>query len=60
MVDVYDKVKIVIKEFVIIVNEGYYDMVNRKIRVKGNVYVDYIGDKLISVIFNDMIFIKKK
>jgi len=35
-------------------------MVNRKIRAKGNVHVDYTGDKSASTIFNDMASTKKK
>ena len=60
MADVYDKVKIVTKESVTTANEGHYDMVNRKIRAKGNVHVDYTGDKSTSAIFNDMTSTKKK
>ena len=52
--DVYDRVKIVTKDSVTTANEGHYDMVNRKIRAKGNVHVDYTGDKSTSTIFNDM------
>ena len=54
MADVYDRVKIVTKDSVTTANEGHYDMVNRKIRAKGNVHVDYTGDKSTSTIFNDM------
>ena len=60
MADVYDRVKIVTKDSVTTANEGYYDMVNRKIRAKGNVHVDYTGDKSASTIFNDMASTKKK
>ena len=60
MADVYDKVKIVTKESVTTANEGHYDMVNRKIRAKGNVHVDYTGDKSASTILNDMRSTKKK
>ncbi|WP_320950669.1 LptA/OstA family protein, partial [Fusobacterium sp.] len=41
MADVYDRVKVVTKDSVITANEGHYDIVNRKIRAKGNVHVDY-------------------
>ena len=51
MADVYDRVKIVTKDSVTTANEGHYDMVNRKIRAKGNVHVDYTGDKSTSTIF---------
>ena len=60
MADVYDRVKIVTKESVTTANEGHYDMVNRKIRAKGNVHVDYTGDKSTSTIFDDMTSTKKK
>ena len=60
MADVYDRVKIVRKDSVTTANEGHYDMVNRKIRAKGNVHVDYTGDKSASTIFNDMASTKKK
>jgi len=60
MADVYDRVKIVRKDSVTTANEGHYDMVNRKIRAKGNVHVDYTGDKSTSTIFNDMTSTKKK
>ena len=60
MADVYDRVKIVTKESVTTANEGHYDMVNRKIRAKGNVHVEYTGDKSTSTIFNDMTSTKKK
>ncbi|WP_338959178.1 LptA/OstA family protein [Fusobacterium nucleatum] len=60
MADVYDRVKIVTKDSVTTANEGNYDMVNRKIRAKGNVHVDYTGDKSASTIFNDMASTKKK
>ena len=60
MADVYDRVKIVTKDSVTTANEGHYDMVNRKIRAKGNVHVDYTGDKSASTIFNDMASTKKK
>ena len=59
MADVYDKVKIVRKDSVTTANEGHYDMVNRKIRAKGNVHVEYIGDKSTSTILNDMTSTKK-
>ena len=60
MADVYDRVKIVTKDSVTTANEGHYDIVNRKIRAKGNVHVDYTGDKSTSTIFNDMTSTKKK
>ena len=60
MADVYDRVKIVRKDSVTTANEGHYDIVNRKIRAKGNVHVDYTGDKSTSTIFNDMTSTKKK
>ena len=60
MADVYDRVKIVTKDSVTTANEGHYDMVNRKIRAKGNVNVDYTGDKSASTMFNDMASTKKK
>lgn len=60
MADVYDKVKVVTKDSVITANEGHYDIVNRKIRAKGNVHVDYTSDKSASSIFNDMTSTKKK
>ena len=60
MADVYDSVKIVTKDSVTTANEGHYDIVNRKIRAKGNVHVDYTGDKSTSTIFNDMTSTKKK
>ena len=59
MADVYDSVKIVRKDSVTTANEGHYDMVNRKIRAKGNVHVEYTGDKSTSTIFNDMTSTKK-
>lgn len=59
MADVYDRVKIVTKDSVTTANEGHYDIVNRKIRAKGNVHVDYTGDKSTSTIFNDMTSTKK-
>ena len=59
MADVYDKVKIVRKDSVTTANEGHYDMVNRKIRAKGNVHVEYTGDKSTSTILNDMTSTKK-
>ena len=60
MADVYDKVKIVRKDSVTTANEGHYDIVNRKIRAKGNVHVEYTGDKSTSTIFNDITSTKKK
>ena len=60
MADVYDRVKIVTKDSVTTANEGHYDIVNRKIRAKGNVHVNYTGDKSTSTIFNDMTSTKKK
>ena len=60
MADVYDRVKIVRKDSVTTANEGHYDIVNRKIRAKGNVHVDYTGDKSTSTIFNYMTSTKKK
>ena len=60
MADVYDRVKVVTKDSVITANEGHYDIVNRKIRAKGNVHVDYTSDKSASTIFNDMASTKKK
>ena len=59
MADVYDRVKVVTKDSVITANEGHYDIVNRKIRAKGNVHVDYTSDKSASSIFNDMTSTKK-
>ena len=49
MADVYDRVKVVTKDSVITANEGHYDIVNRKIRAKGNVHVDYTSDKSASL-----------
>ena len=60
MADVYDRVKIVRNDSITTANEGHYDIVNRKIRAKGNVHVDYTGDKSTSTIFNDMTSTKKK
>lgn len=60
MADVYDRVKVVTKDSVITANEGHYDIVNRKIRAKGNVHVDYTSGKSASSIFNDMTSTKKK
>ena len=60
MADVYDRVKVVTKDSVITANEGHYDIVNRKIRAKGNVHVDYTSDKSASTILNDMTSTKKK
>ena len=60
MADVYDSVKIVRKDSVTTANEGHYDIVNRKIRAKGNVHVEYTGDKSTSTILNDMTSTKKK
>ena len=59
MADVYDRVKIVRNDSITTANEGHYDMVNRKIRAKGNVHVEYTGDKSTSTIFNDMTSTKK-
>lgn len=59
MADVYDRVKVVTKDSVITANEGHYDIVNRKIRAKGNVHVDYTSDKSASSIFNDTTSTKK-
>ena len=59
MADVYDRVKVVTKDSVITANEGHYDIVNRKIRAKGNVHVDYTSNKSASSIFNDMTSNKK-
>ena len=59
MADVYDRVKVVTKDSVITANEGHYDIVNRKIRAKGNVHVDYTSGKSASSIFNDMTSNKK-
>lgn len=59
MADVYDRVKVVTKDSVITANEGHYDIVNRKIRAKGNVHVDYTSDKSASSIFNNMTSNKK-
>ncbi|MFA1734521.1 LptA/OstA family protein [Fusobacterium animalis] len=59
MADVYDRVKVVTKDSVITANEGHYDIVNRKIRAKGNVHVDYTSSKSASSIFNDMTSTKK-
>lgn len=52
--DVYDRVKIVTKDSVTTANEGHYDIINKKIRAKGNVHVDYTTDKSTSTIFNDV------
>ena len=41
----YDKVKVVNKESVLTANEGHYDMNTKKIRLKGNVHVDYVTEK---------------
>lgn len=59
MADVYDRVKVVTKDSVITANEGHYDIVNRKIRAKGNVHVDYTSDKSASSIFNNTTSTKK-
>ena len=59
MADVYDRVKVVTKDSVITANEGHYDIVNRKIRAKGNVHVDYTSGKSASSIFNDTTSTKK-
>ena len=59
MADVYDRVKIVRNDSITTANEGHYDMVNRKIRAKGNVHVEYTGDKSTSTILNDMTSTKK-
>ncbi|MCL4585406.1 LptA/OstA family protein [Fusobacterium nucleatum] len=59
MADVYDRVKVVTKDSVITANEGHYDIVNRKIRAKGNVHVDYTSGKSASSIFNNTTSIKK-
>lgn len=60
MADVYDRVKVVTKDSVITANEGHYDIVNRKIRVKGKVHVDYTSGKSASSIFNNTTSTKKK
>ena len=60
MADVYDRVKVVTKDSVITANEGHYDIVNRKMRAKGNVHVDYTSGKSASSIFNDTTSTKKK
>ncbi|MEJ6470627.1 LPS export ABC transporter periplasmic protein LptC [Fusobacterium nucleatum] len=60
MADVYNRVKVVTKDSVITANEGHYDIVNRKIRAKGNVHVDYTSGKSASSIFNDTTSTKKK
>lgn len=60
MADVYDRVKVVTKDSVITANEGHYDIVNRKIRAKGNVHVDYTSGKSASSIFNNTTSTKKK
>ena len=60
MADVYDRVKVVTKDSVITANEGHYDIVNRKIKAKGNVHVDYTTDKSTSSIFNNTTSTKKK
>jgi len=60
MADVYDRVKIVRNDSITTANEGHYDIVNRKIRAKGNVHVEYTGGKSTSTIFNDMTSTKKK
>ena len=59
MADVYDRVKIVRKDSVTTANEGHYDIVNRKIRAKGNVHVDYTSGKSASSIFNNTTSTKK-
>ena len=59
MADVYDRVKIVRNDSITTANEGHYDMVNRKIRAKGNVHVEYTGDKSTSTILNNMTSTKK-
>ena len=59
MADVYDRVKIVRNDSITTANEGHYDIVNRKIRAKGNVHVEYTGEKSTSTIFNDMTSTKK-
>ncbi|MCL4581928.1 S-layer protein [Fusobacterium nucleatum YWH7199] len=60
MADVYDRVKVVTKDSVITANEGHYDIVNRKIRAKGKVHVDYTSGKSASSIFNNTTSTKKK
>ncbi|MDO4690705.1 MAG: LPS export ABC transporter periplasmic protein LptC [Fusobacterium sp.] len=42
---VYEKVKIVNKESILTANEGHYDMDTKKVRLKGNVHVDYVTEK---------------
>lgn len=41
----YDRVKVVNKESILTANEGHYDMNIKKIRLKGNVHVDYVTEK---------------
>lgn len=41
----YGKVKVINKESVLTANEGHYDMNIKKIRLKGNVHVDYVTEK---------------
>lgn len=41
----YDKVKVVNKESVLTANEGHYDMTTKKVKLKGNVHVDYVTEK---------------
>ncbi|WP_022819383.1 LPS export ABC transporter periplasmic protein LptC [Fusobacterium russii] len=42
---VYERVKVVNKESILTANEGHYDMNIKKIRLKGNVHVDYVTEK---------------
>lgn len=41
----YDKVKVTNKGSVLTANEGHYDMNTKKVRLKGNVHVDYLTGK---------------
>lgn len=38
----YDKVKVVNKDSTVTANEGHYDTTTKKVRLKGNVHVDYL------------------
>ena len=59
MADVYSRVKIVTKDSTTTANEGHYDLVNRKIRAKGNVHVDYISSKPVATTLKDAMNTKK-
>lgn len=44
---VYDNLKVTNKDSVLTANEGHYDINTKKIRLKGNVHMDYITEKRI-------------